>query len=1082
MMAIIALVATLVIAYLGMNRAKGRDAKRVNELNSLRDALQIYYMDHGYYPTSTAEESECYIGETNSTDPNYCDGLYNEGDFVLSEYIQKLSDPLFGKSDPLKNWAYRYMSTSSGTGYKLHADLESDDYYEIVSGGWTAGEVTPPPPPKTPPTVITKDATNIEGDSSGYQANLNGEITDTGGETAFARGFVLTSELGYSNFVEEGGAYGVGSFSHLCEDLTPGTTFHFKAWAENTEGMGEGSELSFTTGAPALDTFFEPSIYDVFKQHGPLEVVVKLEGPVSQTHPWPVRVQYSLAFDSGTAIEGTDYSWSGPGTVTFNAGKATTSFSINVLSGEGGDKNLRFELVDAEGAVIVDPSIAIVNIMNNPPDANNDSADVNNGGSVEIPVLNNDSDIDGHDLEESSVIVKSPPFHGVAIPNPSGTITYTHDGGKVVADDYFTYTVKDEYGAESNEASVAIGVNNTICDSCANCNALIQSTGAGGTVTLQNDIWNTEGDCIEFNSKDNIIFDCNNYTIDGDGDNDGFGIRLYPNSDGNVIKNCNIRDFHIGIYAFEASSNYIENADLNNNGWGLHAGGNSFTGPVSFDLDYVDASNNDYDGIVLHEVDNSNFSHITTYNNGQAGMSISSCEDNIFSEVDSRRNDGDGMDFSSSHRNNLNNISLIDNYPEGLYLSNSRNNSFSNSTISNNQFWDVMLYMSSGSYCDNTFNNVIGTNGLPIRYYSSAVNLNGQTFSELLLCNADGSSLNNITIDASGNNGLWFSQTDNTSVVGLNSSGNNSGVWLRNSDYNNFQSIVANNNRSGFAMRDCSNNSILFSQIANNPHGDVIVNATTLSDDECIHTLTDVEGTNGYSIELYHQQVSLSDRTLSELILCNADHSDLSNITIDASGNNGLYVLNTERASFSNVNSSGNGYGLYMHGSHNNNFRGFTANSNSDTGVGLSSCDNNVFEDFSINSNNCWGFKQFHGVGNVLKDSNIEGTRNNYYYECGGLTFSNVSGNEYYNNVIYNSAVPDVVSWSDPFEANSWSTSPQTGPNIVGGPHIGGNYWRKYSSCNDYNGDGFCDLPYDVEHGDADCSDTNNCDNYPLKR
>jgi cysteine-rich repeat protein len=146
MMAIIALVATLVIAYLGMNRAKGRDAKRVNELNSLRDALQLYYMDHGHYPTSTAEESECYIGETNSADPNYCDGLYDEGDFILSEYIQKVSDPLFGQSDPTKTWAYRYMSTSSGVGYRLYADLEADDHYEIVSGSWMVGEPGPPPP------------------------------------------------------------------------------------------------------------------------------------------------------------------------------------------------------------------------------------------------------------------------------------------------------------------------------------------------------------------------------------------------------------------------------------------------------------------------------------------------------------------------------------------------------------------------------------------------------------------------------------------------------------------------------------------------------------------------------------------------------------------------------------------------------------------------------------------------------------------------------------------------------------------------------------------------------------------------
>jgi type II secretory pathway pseudopilin PulG len=157
-LAVFSLIVAFALSWVTSNKAKGRDSKRTSELNALRDALQLYYTDHGHYPTSTANEGEwCHIEaepEDEAQGYNYCEGLYSEGEFVLSPYIKEVEDPTFKHEAPAgKIWSYRYLTTSSGMGYKLHTDLETKDEYEIVSGGWFAGDVNPPQPPPPPPPI-----------------------------------------------------------------------------------------------------------------------------------------------------------------------------------------------------------------------------------------------------------------------------------------------------------------------------------------------------------------------------------------------------------------------------------------------------------------------------------------------------------------------------------------------------------------------------------------------------------------------------------------------------------------------------------------------------------------------------------------------------------------------------------------------------------------------------------------------------------------------------------------------------------------------------------------------------------------
>ena len=83
-----------------------------------------------------------------------------------------------------------------------------------------------------------------------------------------------------------------------------------------------------------------------------------------------------------------------------------------------------------------------------------------------------------------------------------------------------------------------------------------------------------------------------------------------------------------------------------------------------------------------------------------------------------------------------------------------------------------------------------------------------------------------------------------------------------------------------------------------------------------------------------------------------------------------------------------------------------------------------------------------------------------------GMMLNSASINTIYNNYFSNTnnAYDDGT--------NTWNTTNSTGPNIVGGPYIGGNYWSDYTG-NDTTGDGFGETPYNIT-GDS------NKDHLPL--
>jgi hypothetical protein len=108
----------------------------------------------------------------------------------------------------------------------------------------------------TPPSVTTIAATSVACNVS----TLNGEITNTGGDTNTLRGFIYgtTSNsttpgstqvppAGYTSNWTEVGSFSTGTFNKALTGLTQGQTYYFRAFGKNSGGYSYGAdELTWT--------------------------------------------------------------------------------------------------------------------------------------------------------------------------------------------------------------------------------------------------------------------------------------------------------------------------------------------------------------------------------------------------------------------------------------------------------------------------------------------------------------------------------------------------------------------------------------------------------------------------------------------------------------------------------------------------------------------------------------------------------------------------------------------------------------------------------------------------------------------
>ena len=141
-----------------------------------------------------------------------------------------------------------------------------------------------------------------------------------------------------------------------------------------------------------------------------------------------------------------------------------------------------YTIKDTNGLVSAAASVAvtITPIANQAPVAVNDTASVVAGGSVNVAVLSNDTDVEGN-IDVTSVVIVTQPANGtVGVNTQTGVVNYVHNGGLSTSDS-FTYTLRDTQGAVSNSGTVSITI---LRRPVANDDVLTVQRGDDGTLNV----------------------------------------------------------------------------------------------------------------------------------------------------------------------------------------------------------------------------------------------------------------------------------------------------------------------------------------------------------------------------------------------------------------------------------------------------------------------------------------------------------------------------------------------------------------------------------------------------------------------
>lgn len=125
--AIIGVLSSIVLASLGPARMKARDARRIEDLHEINNALALYYSDHHEYPPSPCGY-DC-NGYYYSFD-NYDSASWSILQTYLAPYLSKLPvDPINSNCQPWSDGCYSYSYGNVGRinnkpQYDLTAQLE----------------------------------------------------------------------------------------------------------------------------------------------------------------------------------------------------------------------------------------------------------------------------------------------------------------------------------------------------------------------------------------------------------------------------------------------------------------------------------------------------------------------------------------------------------------------------------------------------------------------------------------------------------------------------------------------------------------------------------------------------------------------------------------------------------------------------------------------------------------------------------------------------------------------------------------------------------------------------------------------
>ncbi|MCX6775622.1 MAG: right-handed parallel beta-helix repeat-containing protein [Candidatus Micrarchaeota archaeon] len=402
-------------------------------------------------------------------------------------------------------------------------------------------------------------------------------------------------------------------------------------------------------------------------------------------------------------------------------------------------------------------------------------------------------------------------------------------------------------------------------------------------------------------SEPHIELDCLGYTITNDVSGNTTGILLDSRNSTPLtnitIKNCRVSNYTWDIYVYNSTESVISNNTAN------------LAANIGFTVDnssYINVTNN------------------TAYDNLGDGFTVNSSSHSIIADNVAYNSSNGFISHINSFENSFTNNSAGDT-STAFYLYYTYNSTFTINTAGNNA-WG--FYIENSSY--NNFTANIASNNSD----SGIVLYGGSNFNSL-----DG----NIAL-ANSQIGFDISSSFNNTLT------NNIAYGTQGYGFNLFLSY--GNNLTNNAAQESGEFDLFI-----DPFFWDFLNVSPANDIYCNNIVENLTGSGDRPINYTNVSVNWNDITASEILLCNADNSNLTNVTIQGSDtidNNGLIMSRTSNTVVDSSNSSGNLVGFATLFSTDNNFT------------------NNI-------ADNDWGagFADFFGTGNRfannLQSGSIQG-------------------------------------------------------------------------------------------------------------
>ena len=325
--------------------------------------------------------------------------------------------------------------------------------------------------------------------------------------------------------------------------------------------------------------------------------------------------------------------------------------------------------------------------------------------------------------------------------------------------------------------------------------------------------------------------------------------------------------------------------------------------------------------------------------------------------------------------------------------------------------------------------------------------------------------------------GIYLSKYSNTNTIkNCNLSRFRAGIYMMHVAYNMIHNTTSSGNYGeGITMLYSTDNVIEDCVLEANCHYDFYFVPYMLMD--CDNCLRNVTGSMGEQIGFYNETVHLKDETFAGLYICSADSSTLENVTIvgmDGCKNNGMRIFSTYNVSLSNVTSSDNFEGIATYHSTNVCIADSECNDNHHYNIFISNGGYNYVRNTTVCGSPQAGIYLYHTHATNLKNVTA-------MYNAQGILLDNSNGTTMrqstvmhnrlrglggfgsYDNLVYDNLFNNEKDITG-LIYGSWNVEKTNGTNIIGGEHIGGNYWRAYNGT-DVDDNGFGDSPWAVGGG-----------------